>query len=167
MAMSGLCRCCRKTLPTSSRFKLWVCSLFQLTGSGTHGTPLLILAGLWFPLPMFCLAPATVVVTSRCCSRLGEISSDLYGHLGCRPCVSRFRRGTMLPRGRPHFSYRTAPYPTSGILTGEREVQWNPLPVYAGYEGMRNELPYIRPPAVQVARPQNRYRLHAAPVPVT
>ena len=51
-------------------------------------------------------------------------------------------------------------------MTGERQVRWNPLPVYAGYEGMRNELPYTRPPAVQAARPQNHYRLHAAPVPV-
>ena len=110
---------------------------------------------------MFCLAPATVVVISPCCSRLREISSDLYGHLGCRPCVSRFRRGTMLTRGRPHFSYRTAPYPTRGIMTGERQVRWNP-----DHQGMRNEQSYTRPPAVQVVRPQNHYRLPAAPVPV-
>ena len=56
-------------------------------------------------------------------------------------------------------SFRTAPYPTGGIMTAERQVRWNPLPVCADYQGMRNELPYTRPPAVQVARPQNRYRL--------
>ena len=67
---------------------------------------------------------------------------------------------------RTNSSYRTAPYPTRVIMTGERQVRWNPLPVYAGYEGMRNELPYTRPLPVQVARPQNHYRLHAAPVPV-
>ena len=31
---------------------------------------------------------------------------------------------------------------------------------------MRNELPYTCPPAFQAARPQNHYRLHAAPAPV-
>jgi hypothetical protein len=66
---------------------------------------------------------------------------------------------------RTSSSYRTAPYPTRGIMIVERQVQWNPLLAYADYQGMRNELPYARPPAVQMARPQN-HRLHEAPVPV-
>ena len=67
---------------------------------------------------------------------------------------------------RTSSSHRTAPYPTREIMTVERQVQWNPLPAYADYQGMRNEFPYARPLAVLVARPQNHYRLHAAPVPV-